>query len=410
MTNTDKREMGRRVILLLALILVLSVPVAVPAAAAPGDVLTWGDNSGLQLGNGGVGEYSTSPAVVASLGDVRAVRGGCSHGLALRQDGTVWTWGDNSHGQLGNGTAGGSAGATPAQVGGLSEVKAIAAGCYHSLALKEDGTVWAWGENSEGQLGDGTDEDRNAPVPVGNLNGVKAIAAGGYHSLAAKVDGTVWAWGNNTFGQLGDGSNDQSFTPTQVQVRVLLNLKPLTNVRSIAAGDVFSMALKEDGTVLSWGENFYGQLGDGTNDNRYSAVSVKTPTGGVLRGVKAIAAGYYHALALKRDGTLRAWGDNADGQLGDGTFHDRKVAVRVRTGSGKTFGGVRRLAAGGEHSLALMKDATVRAWGYNSYGQLGDGTTKNRKRPARVKTSNGSPLAGIKAVAGGDEFSVALKN
>ena len=205
---------------------------------------------------------------------VKAIAGGFTHTIALKTDGTVWTWGSNEFGKLGDGTT--TQRTTPVQVNGLTNVAAIAGGYSHTIALKTDGTVWTWGNNNNGQLGDGTQTQRIAPVQVSGMTNVAAIAAGYSHSLALKTDGTVWTWGNNNDGQLGDGTQTQSVSPVRVS--------GLTNVKAIATGyyltaDIMyqhshSLALKNDGTVWTWGDNAYGQLGDGTTTQRSSPVQV----------------------------------------------------------------------------------------------------------------------------------------
>jgi len=285
------------------------------ALKSDGTVWAWGYNGYGQLGDGTTDNRRT-PVQVSNLTGVVAIAAGCSYSLALKSDGTVRAWGRNDYGQLGDGT-GNDIRSTPVQVSNLTDVVAIAAGNYHSLALKSDGTVWAWGQNNYGQLGDGTmNNERRTPVQVSNLTDVVAIAAGDNHSLALKSDGTVWAWGRNDFGQLGDGTSSNRSTPVQVS--------NLTGVVAIAAGYYHSLALKSNGTVLAWGDNDYGQLGDGTNSDRRTPVQVSYLTEAV-----AIAAGYYHSLALKSDGTVRAWGRNYNGQLGDGTYSNRSIPVQV---------------------------------------------------------------------------------
>jgi len=244
------------------------------------------------------------------------IAAGLYHSITLKSDGTVWTWGDNQHGQLGDGTA--TDRTTPVQVQGLTGVVAIAGGSYHSLALKSDGTVWAWGSNSSGQLGNGTTTKSYTPMQVQGLTGVVAIAAGGKHSLALKSDGTVWAWGDNWYGQLGNGTTTNRFTPVQVQ--------GLTGVVAIAGGYYHTIALKQDGTVWTWGYNWYGQLGDGTSSpHRTTPVQVQG-----LTGVVAIAGGYYHTVALKQDGTVWTWGSDSYGQLGDGRLLNFPMALPLR--------------------------------------------------------------------------------
>jgi alpha-tubulin suppressor-like RCC1 family protein len=194
---------------------------------------------------------------------------GYNHSLALRGDGTVWAWGNNEAGQLGDGTL--LPRLSPIQVPGLSDITAIAAGVYCSLALRDDGTVWAWGNNSEGELGGGTPSllGRASPMPVSGLTGVTAISAGFHHSLAVLGEGTVWAWGGNTRGQLGDGTTLNRATPVQVP--------GLSGVISLGASYTYSLAAAGDGTVLSWGDNHAGELGFGVAETQVVPVQVALP-------------------------------------------------------------------------------------------------------------------------------------
>ncbi len=409
----------------------------------------------------GVATPQSTPVEVGGLSGVVAVAGGGLHSLAVKGDGTVWAWGQNASGQLGDGTT--TDRATPLQVSGLSGVVAVAAGWEnfqraHSLAVKSDGTVWAWGWNASGQLGDGTTADRSTPVQVSGITGVMAVAAGQSHSLALKGDGTVWEWGR----QLVDGRERPRSTPVQVSgltgvVAVTEGSRPslalkgdgtvwewawdrptpvqvsgLSGVVAVAGGGGHSLALKGDGTLWAWGANYSGQLGDGTDTPRATPVQVSG-----LSEVVAVAAGGVHSLALKRDGTLWAWGANYSGQLGDGTIIYRSTPVPL---SGPT--GVAAVAVGGELSLALKGDGTLRqwtwnqstpvslsgltgvvaitagyshvlalkgdgsvwAWGRNETGQLGDGTVTDRTTPVQV-----SGLSGVVGVAAGYAHSLALK-
>jgi len=238
--------------------------------------------------------------------------------------GTVQAWGDNGSGQLGNGTMTRTECAcipTPVSVSGLSGVTALASGDYHSLALLSDGTIRAWGDNAQGQLGDGTMVASATPVSVSGLSGVTAIAAGGLHSLALLRDGTVRAWGSNFSGQLGDGIGSDSATPVPVSV--------LSGVTALAGGYYHSLALLSDGTMRAWGYNYYGQLGTGTAPTGGCAC-IHTPVPVInLSGVTAIAAGGVHSLALLGDGTIRSWGENSQGQLGVGTTTNSATPVPV---------------------------------------------------------------------------------
>jgi len=316
---------------------------------------------------------------------VTQISAGEYHTIVLKSDGIVWAWGYNYYGQCGNGTIHSSE--SLVQVSGLNSVTAVAAGDCHSIALKNDGTVWAWGYNCCGQLGDGTTTNRTTPVQVIGLSGVTAVSAEGARSFALKSDGTVWAWGYNCYGQLGDGTTTNRTTPVQVT--------GLSGVTAIAAGTYHSVALKSDGKVWTWGSNYYGELGDGTTTNKTTPVQV---TG--LSGVTAIAAGTYHSVALKSDGAVWAWGMNYYGELGDGTTVQKTTPVQV-----SELSGVTAVVAGFYHSMALKSNGTVWAWGDNFYGELGDGTTVQKTTPVQV-----SGLSGVTAIATGDYHSVALKN
>ena len=334
------------------------------------------------------------------------IAAGSSHTVTLKFDGTVWTWGSNGRGELGNGTTARSA--MPVQVIGLTDVTAIAAGAVHTVALKSDGTVWAWGSNSANQLGTitedicriaVTDEPCSyTPVQVTELTDVTAIAAGAHHTVALKSDGTVWAWGPNDFGQLGAETTETCTSPwgysypcssTPVQVN------ELTDVTAIAVGSSYTVALKFDGTVWAWGSNSSGQLGAETTETctfswgSSSCSSTPIQVNG-LADVTAITARNSHSIALKTDSTVWEW-------PWESSFSG-PVQVSELTD-------VIGIAAGGQHSIALKSDGTVWTWGDNSDGQLGDGTRISSSVPVQV-----SDLVDITAIAGGHWFSIALKS
>jgi alpha-tubulin suppressor-like RCC1 family protein len=273
------------------------------------------------------GNGETAPKQIADLKDITAVAAGSGHSLALRRDGTVWSWGSNHRGQLGNGTTNNTS--APVQVTGLTDVTAIAAGRSHSVALRKDGTVWSWGANNDGQLGDGTNEHRLTPVQVKGLTDAIAIAAGYYHTAAIRKDGSVVAWGGNESEswQLADGTTMMSMTPVSVTGQTNLPAtgeaiittkeppRPFADVVKIACGAMHTLAIKSDGSLWAWGTNHYwGQLGDGSVEWRTNPVQPRGMTDCV-----AVAAGKYHSVALKKDGTLWTWGGNTHGQLGIGT-------------------------------------------------------------------------------------------
>jgi alpha-tubulin suppressor-like RCC1 family protein len=330
-----------------------------------GTVWTWGKNSNGQLGNGTTTDSNT-PAQVSGLSGMIAIAAGNNFTVALKNDGTVWAWGSNSNGQLANGTPGNSL--SPVPVSGISGVKAIAAGWAHTVALKQDGTVWAWGSNSNGQLGNGTSgagTDSNVPVQAGVASGLSnaiGVAAGYNHTVVLINGGAVWAWGANSNGQLGNGTTTDSNLPVVVS--------GLGTIMAIAAGNNFTLALQNselDSTLWACGSNNNGQLGDGTTTDRTTIERI----GAMSRsGVIGIAAGYDHAVAMKSDGTVWTWGNNSNGQLGNGSTTGNLTPVQV---SG--LSGVVAIAAGQQDTAALKTDGTVWTWGLNDTGQLGNGTT-----------------------------------
>jgi len=377
-------------------------------------IWAWGYNGSGQLGIGNT-TNSNTPKLVDSLAALMSssppvqIAAGVNHSLVLLDNGTVWAWGRNNSGQVGNGTTTNSA--SLARAGSLTDIIAISAGDSHSLALKSDGTVWAWGSNSSGQLGVNTYFTViNTPIQVSNLTGIIAISAGNNHSLALKSDGTVWAWGYNGYGQLGNSTTNSSSTPVQVKSS-LLGISNLTGITAISAGASYSLALKNDGTVWSWGNNNYGQLGNGSNTQRNYAVQVSN-----LSGITAISAGGGHSLALKNDNTVWAWGYNGGGQLGNGSTSNSYTPVQVKGLNNSGFlTGITTISAGGSHSLALKSDGTVWAWGYNYYGQLGDGNggdwSDYSYTPVQVKGLNGSGfLTGITAISAGNNHNLTLKS
>jgi alpha-tubulin suppressor-like RCC1 family protein len=330
------------------------------ALKGDGTVWTWGLNREGQLGERQT-DNPLLPAKVTSISRVEAIAGGSDHSIALKKDGTVWSWGANHFGQLGNGSTTTSS-TDPVQATGLTGVIAIASRAAHSIALKSDGTVWTWGYNFYGQLGDGSTTNSKIPVKVKDSNGVVlgdvvAIASGGYHSIALKKDGTIWTWGNNLLGQLGDGSITSSSNPLQLKDS---NGAVFGDVVAIAGGQFHSIALKKDGTVWRWGHN----LGDG-KPIRTSPEHFKS-----LDGTVAIAAAGYQIIAIKEEGTLWTWGTN-------GTTLPTESPVQARDLNGNFLSGFVAAAGGELHSIALTNDGKVWTWGFNNEGQLGNGMTLN---------------------------------
>lgn len=342
-----------------------------------------------------------SPALVNGLSDAIQISGGGSHTLALRANGTVAAWGDNSYGQLGNGTTDESL--TPVPVSGLANVVEVDAGYEHSLALLANGTVMTWGENYYGQLGvggngsDGRPESCNGrscskwPVQVPGLSGVVAIAAGGIFSLALQADGTVMAWGRDRYGQLGDGVGIESGCQC---VDHAVQVPGVSGAMAISAGENWGMALLGNGTVTAWGQNSDGQLGNGSTIETPPACQCAGPGGvsGLSGPVRQIAAGGYHGVALLGNGAPQAWGYDLEGELGTGAPSTNDCACIPTAVSVVGLSGVQSIAAGEYHTLALLGDGSVRSWGYNDEGPSATGpkpTAAHRFRwlgwAARVK-------------------------
>ncbi|MBD2863349.1 RCC1 domain-containing protein [Paenibacillus oceani] len=291
----------------------------------------------------------------------------------------------------------------------------ISANTFHNVLLDSDGTLLAWGLNSFGQLGNGTTASSRTPVRVLDsvshqpLNDISEVGAGYYYSLALKKDGTVWSWGNNDYGQLGDGTKTSRSAPVQVKTGPYSGL---SHIVAISAGDYHAVALKSDGTVWAWGYNSQGQLGVGTTEDEYYAVQVHGPgnTGG-LGQIAAVAAGAYHTAALKSDGTVWTWGYNEVGSLGNGTTENQASPVQVVGADGQGgLGGIAAISAG-YHTVALSGDGTVWSWGYNKDGQLGDGTSRNQATPVRVRSETGSgELGDIAIISAGAFHTTVQKN
>ncbi len=353
-------------------------------------------------GGGGHSAADSSPtttpvATVFKLGSVAQATAGANHTVAIAPKGAAsgpaYVWGDNLWGQVGDGTQAGPK-STPVLLGASSQWKSVAAGGSHTLAIKSDGTLWAWGLNVDGQLGDGNSGVGRyvvSPKQIGVAKDWMAIAAGDAHSVALEGSSSlqIMSWGQNTMGQLGLGVTLATVNltnmnvPTKVTKAIAvgtLSSIPYTGLpwTAISAGGSNSMVLRSDGTAFSWGDNSYGQLGQIISTN----VSVPTqlaPIGGGTLGALSITTGRYHSLALLTDHTLYAWGANASGQLGDGSTANRVAATQV--GADNHWFTV---AAGGAHTLAIKLDRTLWAWGSNSDGQLGDGTTIDSAVPEQI--------------------------
>lgn len=346
------------------------------ALANDGKIYAWGSNDYGQLGDGTITEQHESVQVQGPAGvKFTQIAGGLYYSVALGDDGNTYAWGENNYGQLGDGTNTDRHEPVRVQVPPGVTFTQIAAGNHHSLALGNDGNVYAWGANNDSELGDGTTVDRNVPVLVQVPVGVAftQVASGGQHSLALGDDGNAYAWGRNYDGELGNGTTTNQAVPVLVQVPVGVTFT------QISGGTLQSTALGDDGNTYSWGANFAGQLGDGTNIGRDRPVLVQVPAAVLFTQLEG---GQFFSLALGDDGNTYAWGDNSLGQLGDGTRTNQNVPVQVQSPGGVAFTQI--TAGDGDHTLALGDDGNVYAWGANFSGQLGDGTVTGRDVPVPV--------------------------
>jgi alpha-tubulin suppressor-like RCC1 family protein len=299
------------------------------ATKIDGTLWTWGYNQFGQLGNGEpVGTYPSgrvsSPVQVGALTTWLSIAAGYSHSLAIKTDGTLWSWGGNygtGMGQLGLGDT--AFRSSPVQIGALTTWSKIAGGSLHTIAVKTDGTMWAWGSGGSGRLGLGNTTDYSSPKQIGALTTWSKIAAASSTSAAIKTDGTLWSWGYNYYGNVGDGTTIYRSSPVQIGA--------LTTWSSIDGGDGYTLAIKTDGTLWSWGYNTtYGNLGDGTTISKSSPVQV-----GALTNWSMVSAGNLTSAAIKTDGTLWTWGANGSGSLGLGNTTHRSSPVQV--GSSTTW-------------------------------------------------------------------------
>jgi alpha-tubulin suppressor-like RCC1 family protein len=373
---------------------------------ADGTVWNWGVDGNFHLGQGNaVPTEIHSPVQVHGPGNVgffdhvTAVASGEPMSVALESDGTVWSWGDNGFfGELGIGSQNPPSSNVPIQVVGtggpgtcLPSIVAIGSRGYHALALASDGTVYAWGMNANGECGDGsTANAQPTPVQVQGLppSPILAVNGGFQYSLALDADGIVWGWGANNKGQMGDGT----FTTPRLAPQQVGQAIGLDGITQVSAGWKHALALRSDGTVWAWGQNGYGEIGDGTLADAPTPLEVRGPGGvGVLSGIVMVSAGDCHSAALRADGTVWTWGCNHHngfvpppngsdpvGQLGNGddTYADQLFPVQVVGGEqgGQYLQSITMVAARDYHDYALAADGTLYSWGSNLNGQLGNGT------------------------------------
>jgi alpha-tubulin suppressor-like RCC1 family protein len=349
----------------------------------------WGNNGTGNLGDNTITNRSSPVQTIAGGTNWRLISSNGYNTSGIKTDGTLWTWGWNAQGQLGDNTI--TNRSSPVQtVATGTNWKQVSFGRGHIGSIKTDGTLWLWGQNDAGQLGDNTITNRSSPVQTitGGTNW-KQVSCGLNHSGAIKTDGTLWMWGKNSYPALGDGTRTNRSSPVQT-------VAAGNNWKLIYAGYYTSAAIKTDGTLWMWGANDQGQLGDNTVStnggrlNNGKSSPVQTVAGGT--NWKSVCMGTPNVYAIKTDGTLWAWGRNFQGCLGDGTIVSRSSPVQTVSGGNNW-----KFVAAGNYSVSAIKtDGTLWLWGYNSYGQTGDNTI----------TSYSSP---VQTISGGNNWKLVTK-
>jgi len=361
------------------------------AITPSGGVKCWGDNDYGQLGDGTNTDRHAPVDVVGLTSGVTSISTGIDHTCALTTNGGVKCWGGNYFGQLGDGTT--TYRNTPVDVVGLtSGIASVSSGGDHTCAVTNSGGVKCWGDNDFGQFGDGTYSDSYVPVDVVDLtSGIISVSTGYRHTCAVTTSGGVKCWGDNDFGQLGDGTYSDSYVPVDV-------VDLTSGIISVSTGYWHTCAVTTSGGVKCWGSNYYGELGDGTTT--YSNIPVDVV--GLTSGVAFASSGYRHTCAVTTSGGVKCWGWNENGQLGVGTTRRRYTPVDV---VGLTSG-IASISSGGRHICAVTTSGGVKCWGSNKNGQLGDGTTTNSYTPVDVV----GLTSGVASVSSGNLHTCAVTN
>ncbi|MCL9804079.1 T9SS type A sorting domain-containing protein [Flavobacterium amniphilum] len=338
-----------------------------------GTLWSWGRNNSGQLGTGeNNSTINKSPKQVGTDGNWSRISAGNSHNLAIKTDGTLWAWGRNSDGQIGIGSNASSFN-TPQQIGTDTDWAYISAGDEFSLALKTNGTLWAWGDNFFGQLGDNSTDDRNAPVQIGTATNWVSISAGTQHSLAVKTNGELWAWGTNNTSRFGTNTPATSYAPMQIGTD--------TDWSKVLAGRDHGVGIKTNGTFWTWGGNTTGQLGDGSTVDKTTPINIAS-----LNGAVKIAKGHQHTAVIKNDGSIWSWGGNATGQLGIGSSltPTPPSPTLVPTQENTFSNNWAYIDSKITHTVAIKADGSLFTWGSNLWGQLGDGSQIAKSSPVAI--------------------------
>lgn len=330
-----------------------------------------GKNDKGQLANN-TGTYYSSPLQIGSLTNWKVISYGNYHWHGIKTDGTLWSCGyNNPYGNAGNGTSAANF-SSPVQVGSQTNWKSVATGTYHSLALKTDGTLWAWGFNGTGQLGNNTRTNYSSPVQIGTSTDWRELHIGGQGitSGAIKYDGTLWTWGQNQFGNLGNDNRVYYSSPVQIG--------SMTDWKNIALNQFFSAAIKTDGTLWTWGKNDTGQLGNNNGVYYSSPIQIGSLTNWYKIAGGGSSSGSF-GLAIKTDGTLWSWGTNNFGQLGLNNLTNYSSPVQIGI-----LNNWKQISCGYNHWLAVKTDGTVWGCGYNRWGNLGNNSTRYYSSPIQI--------------------------
>ena len=350
----------------------------------------WGTATAGQLGDDTTVSKSSPVSVVGGFTDWCQISISRYQSIAVKSDGTAWSWGFNTSGRLGDGTTVNKS-SPVLVVGGFTDWSQVSAGRFHSLGVRTNGTAWAWGQTNCGKLGDGVLVDRSSPVNVvGGFCDWSQVSAGCGHSLGVRTNGTAWAWGRGGDGRLGDGTTVNKSSPVSI-------IGGFCDWSQVSAGEYQSLGVRTNGTAWAWGSNACGQLGDNSTVAKSSPVSI---IGGFCDWCQ-VSAGGSHSLGVRTNGSAWAWGAGTSGRLGDGTAVTKSSPVSVVGG----FVDWCQVSAGDSHSLAVRTNGTVWSWGSNSLGKLGDGTTVTKSSPVSV-------IGGFTnwcQVSAGDGHSLALR-
>lgn len=336
------------------------------------------------LAGNGMTPYSFSFTTAETI-NIQSVSAGDGFSVVLKNDGSLWTWGNNSNNQLAQGDT--IDRNIPEQVGTATDWTAVSTGSLHALALKQNGTLWAWGNNTLGQLGDGTNTERSSPTQIGTDTNWQTVAAGGLHTLAIKTDGSLWAWGNNTNGETGVSP----FVAASSNLPARIGLD--TNWSKIARGSSHNLAVKTTGTLWAWGANDSGQLGNGTTTPQYSPIQIGTDT-----DWSQVSAGSGISFAVKMDGTLWAWGSGISGNAGA-----NPSTVPAQVGTAADWVNVQTALMSGGNTFATKQDGSLWAWGTNRYGQTGQGNNQLQEVTKQTGTTTN-----WHAVSGGLKHTIAM--